>query len=151
MRLGFTSLFPSSQRRFLWCSTCPFQITRNSCSIIRAFEIICRRLRVYLTIRIFFSFYYTWVSVCWGWATLVGLSGRVLFKPHSNYFKGYKDKFVRTSRHYISPLVTTGAYGTPKFPLAYTDISCVINGYNHTWINVGKAEVVRTLDEFKLI
>lgn len=72
------------------------RITLNGWILVRAFKIMCRRIGLYLTTRMFFSsFYGTKEFVRRGWVTLDAFLGKSLFKPHSNHLKGWKDEFVR--------------------------------------------------------
>lgn len=48
---------------------------------------------------------------------MVDLLGKTLFKPYSNHFKGWKEKFIRMKGMDISSLVTIGADGAPRFSL----------------------------------
>lgn len=49
------------------------------------------------------------------------LHWKVIFKPHSNHFKGWKDNFVRMRGRDNSSSVTIGEVGVHRFPLTLTD------------------------------
>lgn len=65
-----------------------------------------------------FLFYDTKASIHWGRLTLVGFSRRDLFKSHSNHFKGWKEKFMRTRGRVTSSSDTTRVDGAHRNPLA---------------------------------
>lgn len=50
-----------------------------------------------------------------------------------------------------SSSITTKADGTLRFPLAWTDSPVVINKYNYACLTTDEVEVLRTLDEFKVM
>ncbi|KAI5385414.1 hypothetical protein KIW84_072130 [Lathyrus oleraceus] len=62
-----------------------------------------------------------------------------------------KDTFVIIRGENNSLLVTIGVDDAPKFPLVWTNNPPVINGYNYTCLTACEAQVVLTLDGFKVM
>lgn len=94
------------------------QLEPNCCGFVRAFEIVCQGLEVPPNVGMFLSFYATRSSKR-SWVTLCGLLIKALFKPYSNYYKNWRDKFVRVKGREGSQVVV-GVDETPLFSLPWT-------------------------------
>lgn len=85
--------------------------------IIRAFEILCRRMVVPPTVRVYFSFYSVRPIPISGWVTLFSIFWEEATDTPLNPYPNCKDKYVRVRERDGASMVTTEGIGdsTPTY------------------------------------
>lgn len=110
---------------------------------------VCERLEIFTIVEVFFSFYAIRLSKgCW--VTLDGMVRKAPFKPHSNYYNNFKDKFSQV-RGLEGSRIVVGTDGVPLFPLAWTDKLEAIVGYDDKYLTHRMTIIVLLLKKFEVM
>lgn len=126
MKVPFT-LFENLIQRAL--NVTPTQLHQNRWGFVRAFEILCRSLKVVPNIGVLFSFLRTKGEGNGKWISFTGHQKKRLLTPFSTSYKDFKVEFFRVRGSPSCPQVfidNKGAYHFPLYwqrkPFAITDV-----------------------------
>jgi hypothetical protein len=107
----------------------PSQLSPNSWSFIRAFELVCYGLEIpEPSVAVFFSFYHVKNFLPHNVVPLSSQPNRGLFYLYSSNYKHYKDTFVRVRGAEHCPSVMYSDDGAPLFPFHWTANPRLIRG-----------------------
>ncbi|WJX66031.1 hypothetical protein P8452_50626 [Trifolium repens] len=119
--------FQQSMLRVL--NVAPSQLSPNSWSFIKAFELVCCGLEVpEPSVAVFFSFYQVKSFLPHNVVPLSAQPNRGLFQLYSSNYRYYKDTFVRVRGAEHCPSVMYDDSGAPLFPFYWTDNPRLIKG-----------------------
>jgi hypothetical protein len=119
--------FQQSMLRVL--NVAPSQLSPNSWSFIKAFELVCYGFEVpEPSVAVFFSFYQVKSFLPHNVVSLSAQPNRGLFQLYSSNYKYYKDTFVRVRGAEHCPSVMYDDSGAPLFPFYWTDNPRLIKG-----------------------
>jgi hypothetical protein len=119
--------FQTSMLRAL--NVAPSQLSPNSWSFIKAFELVCFGLDISEpSVAIFFSFYHIKSLFPHSIVSLSAQPNRGLFSLYSSNYKNYKDTFVRVRGAEGVQNVMYSPDGEPLFPFYWTSNPRLIKG-----------------------
>lgn len=125
----------------------PIQLHPNSWAFLRAFQILCKSLKIEPTVNKFMYFYQLKMGVKVGWASLNAYKFRIFFLLYSQSWKNFKSNFFQVHPNLASrdlkELFFKKDERTPKFPFYWRCFPFKFKTHSHQTLS---AQEIKDID-----